>query len=231
MPFPAFWASKFALKFMLTILVFEIKEENKRTKSKKILTIIFHYLLEGDSNSWRPRVWGRTPAENFWNLKPGNAIFCILSMQICSKIYANYTCIWNKRRKNAQTPPPPPHTQVSCTFEACLMPLAISKRFGEVKNLVVHKYLTGYVRVKSNRDQPPPGNPRAFDLTLAPYRREFDGPVGNFTAQPGIWPFDNNLLSSFPQKYVYILALSFTSFLFCVFSIVQKLLLNHKYQS
>jgi hypothetical protein len=80
MPFPAFWASKFALKFMLTILVFEIKEENKRTKSKKILTIIFHYLLEGDSNSWRPRVWGHTPAENFWNLKPGNAIFCILSI-------------------------------------------------------------------------------------------------------------------------------------------------------
>jgi hypothetical protein len=26
MPFPVFWASKFALKFLLTILVFEIKE-------------------------------------------------------------------------------------------------------------------------------------------------------------------------------------------------------------
>jgi hypothetical protein len=33
---------------------------------------------------------------------------------------------------------------------------------------------------------PPPGNPRAFDLTLPPYRREFDGPVGNLTARPGI---------------------------------------------
>jgi hypothetical protein len=30
---------------------------------------------------------------------PGNAISCILSIQICSKIYANYTCIWNKRRE------------------------------------------------------------------------------------------------------------------------------------
>jgi hypothetical protein len=38
------------------------------------------------------------------------------------------------------------------------------------------------VRVKSNRDQhPPPGNPRAFDLTLPPNRREFDGPVGHLT--------------------------------------------------
>jgi hypothetical protein len=38
------------------------------------------------------------------------------------------------------------------------------------------------VRVKSNRDQPPPpGNPRAFDLTLPPYRREFDGPAGHLT--------------------------------------------------
>jgi hypothetical protein len=27
---------------------------------------------------------------------PGNVISCILSIQICSKIYANYTCIWNK---------------------------------------------------------------------------------------------------------------------------------------
>jgi hypothetical protein len=32
-------------------------------------------------------------------LKPENAISCILNIQICSKIYANYTCIWNKRRK------------------------------------------------------------------------------------------------------------------------------------
>jgi hypothetical protein len=38
-----------------------------------------------------------------------------------------------------------------------------------------------YVRVKSNRDQHPPGNPRAFDLTLPPYRREFDGLAGHLT--------------------------------------------------
>ena len=30
--FPAFWASKFALKFMLTVLVFEIKEGKKHKK-------------------------------------------------------------------------------------------------------------------------------------------------------------------------------------------------------
>jgi hypothetical protein len=59
--------------------------------------IIYHYLLEGDGR--RPRVWGHTPPEKFWNLKPGNAISCILSIQICSIIYAKYTCIWNKRRK------------------------------------------------------------------------------------------------------------------------------------
>jgi hypothetical protein len=42
-----------------------------------------------------------TPPEHFWNLKPGKAISCILSIQICSKMYANYTCycIRNKRRK------------------------------------------------------------------------------------------------------------------------------------
>jgi hypothetical protein len=38
---------------------------------------------------------GHSPPENVWNLKPGNAISCILSIRICSKIYANYTCIWN----------------------------------------------------------------------------------------------------------------------------------------
>jgi hypothetical protein len=32
------------------------------------------------------------PRINLWNLKPGNAISCILSIQICSKIYANCTC-------------------------------------------------------------------------------------------------------------------------------------------
>jgi hypothetical protein len=34
MPFPAFWASKFALNFMLTILVFEIKEGKNAQKVK-----------------------------------------------------------------------------------------------------------------------------------------------------------------------------------------------------
>jgi hypothetical protein len=42
---------------------------------------------------------GAYSPEHFWNLKHGNAISCILSVQICSKIYAKYTCIWNKRRK------------------------------------------------------------------------------------------------------------------------------------
>jgi hypothetical protein len=35
MPFPAFWVSKFALKFVLTILVFEIKERKNAQKVKK----------------------------------------------------------------------------------------------------------------------------------------------------------------------------------------------------
>jgi hypothetical protein len=35
----------------------------------------------------------------FWNLKHGNAISCILRSKFCSKIYANHTCIWNKRRE------------------------------------------------------------------------------------------------------------------------------------
>jgi hypothetical protein len=34
-PYPAFWASKFALKFMLIILVFELKEGNNAQKVKK----------------------------------------------------------------------------------------------------------------------------------------------------------------------------------------------------
>jgi hypothetical protein len=49
MAFPAFLASKFAPKFMLSILVFEIIGKNAQ-KVKKILTIIYHYLLEEDSN-------------------------------------------------------------------------------------------------------------------------------------------------------------------------------------
>jgi hypothetical protein len=49
---------------MLTILVFEIKEGKNAQKVKKVLTIIYHYLLDGYSNGRRPRVWGHTPPEN-----------------------------------------------------------------------------------------------------------------------------------------------------------------------
>ena len=49
---------------MLTILVFEIKEGKNAQKVTNILTIIYHYLLDGDNNGRRPRVWGHTPAEN-----------------------------------------------------------------------------------------------------------------------------------------------------------------------
>jgi hypothetical protein len=35
---------------MLTIVVFEIKEGKNAQKVKKILSIIYHYLLEEDSN-------------------------------------------------------------------------------------------------------------------------------------------------------------------------------------
>ena len=34
MPFPAFWATKFALKFMPTILVFEIKLKKEKAHKK-----------------------------------------------------------------------------------------------------------------------------------------------------------------------------------------------------
>jgi hypothetical protein len=36
---------------MLTILVFEIKEGKNAQKVKKILTIVYHYLLEEDSSN------------------------------------------------------------------------------------------------------------------------------------------------------------------------------------
>jgi hypothetical protein len=49
---------------MLTILVFEIKEGKNQQKVKKILIVIYHYLLNGDSNGQRPFVWGHTPPEN-----------------------------------------------------------------------------------------------------------------------------------------------------------------------
>jgi hypothetical protein len=56
------------------------------------------------------------------------------------------------------------------------------------------------------RSAPPPCNPRAFDLTLPPYRREFDGPVGQLITLQQI------AQRLFP-KYVYT-ALAFRSFLF-----------------
>jgi hypothetical protein len=50
---------------MLNKLVFEIKEEKTHKKFKKILTVICHYLLEGDSNGRRPRVWKHTTQKTF----------------------------------------------------------------------------------------------------------------------------------------------------------------------
>jgi hypothetical protein len=47
MPFPAYSAFKFAPKFMQNILVFDIKEGKNAQEVKKILTVIYHYLLEG----------------------------------------------------------------------------------------------------------------------------------------------------------------------------------------
>ena len=78
------------------LLVFETKEGKNAQKVKKILTIIFRYLLGGGGGGIamaEGHVCGHTDAENVWNLKPGNGISCILSIQICSKIYAKYTCI------------------------------------------------------------------------------------------------------------------------------------------
>jgi hypothetical protein len=43
---------------------------------------------------------GILPQKMFEIWSPEIAISCILNIQNCSKIYANYTCIWNKR-KNA----------------------------------------------------------------------------------------------------------------------------------
>jgi hypothetical protein len=66
--------------------------------------------------SWIPRgVWGHTPRKCL-KFKPRKCNFLQKSIQICSKIYANYTCIWNKRRKKrpkatcvgAYSAPPPP---------------------------------------------------------------------------------------------------------------------------
>jgi hypothetical protein len=48
----------------ITILVFEIKEGKNAQKVKNILTIIYHYLLDGDSNGRSLHAWGHTPPEN-----------------------------------------------------------------------------------------------------------------------------------------------------------------------
>jgi hypothetical protein len=48
MPFPAFWTSKIALKFMLTILVFEIKGKTHTKQGQRIKPktyFLFIYLL------------------------------------------------------------------------------------------------------------------------------------------------------------------------------------------
>ena len=47
MPFPAFWASNFALKFMLTILVFEIKDGKNAQKVKKNINCNLSLLIRG----------------------------------------------------------------------------------------------------------------------------------------------------------------------------------------
>jgi hypothetical protein len=47
MPFPAFCASKFALKFVLTILVFEIKEGKNAQKVKKNINRNLSLLIRG----------------------------------------------------------------------------------------------------------------------------------------------------------------------------------------
>ena len=47
MPFPAFGAPKFALKFMLTIVVFEIKEGKNAQKVKKNINRNLSLLIGG----------------------------------------------------------------------------------------------------------------------------------------------------------------------------------------
>jgi hypothetical protein len=64
---------------MLTIIVLEIKERKNAQKVKKGIE-----MAEG-------HVRGNILPQKI--LKPENAISCILNIQICSKIYANYTCI------------------------------------------------------------------------------------------------------------------------------------------
>jgi hypothetical protein len=50
-----------------------------------LVTVIYHYLLEGNSRMAIGHVCGGVYSpENVWNLKPGNDISCILSIQICS---------------------------------------------------------------------------------------------------------------------------------------------------
>jgi hypothetical protein len=49
-------ASKFALKFMLTVLVFEIKEGKNAQKVKKTINHNLSLLIEWDSNGRKPYV-------------------------------------------------------------------------------------------------------------------------------------------------------------------------------
>jgi hypothetical protein len=77
------------LKYSPKVHIFALRRENGNSRRNA-------YLF-----AWIPRgVWGHTPSKHFWNPKLGDAISCILTIQICSKIYTN--CIWNKRRKSAQ---------------------------------------------------------------------------------------------------------------------------------
>jgi hypothetical protein len=48
-------------------------------------------------------VWGHIPSENFLNLKTGNAISCIPSVQICSKFYANDILVFEIKEGKKRT--------------------------------------------------------------------------------------------------------------------------------
>jgi hypothetical protein len=69
----------------------------------------------------------------------------------------------------------------TCESSMCVTVLNINKYCLFLKQDVTIMYESNPTAIS-----PPPGNPRAFDLTLRPYRREFDGPVGHLTAPLGI---------------------------------------------
>jgi hypothetical protein len=52
-----------------------------------------HVCGQYTTHEWGEGCGGVLPQKIFEHLNPGNVISCILSIQICSKIYANYSCI------------------------------------------------------------------------------------------------------------------------------------------